>query len=338
MDNLKKHDKGDMLSLLKQFPKQFEEASALHADLPGITRENISNIVIVGVGGSGIVGALLKNYLADKIEIPVICLRDYTVPSFVGKNTLAFIVSYSGNTEEVLIALQQLRAMGAYIITLSKGGLLEKEASEDYIKLPDIPQPRLAIGYMSIPILLGLHRSGLLKTDIKSEIKETIEVLKQLSEHLISDDNIATKIAKDLYYRIPLIYSSEQFSSVAYRFVIQINENAKQLAFFNTIPEQNHNEINAIDANRLSNLSVVLLRDSGEHERVKKRTEYLKALMLRKGMVVNEVNSRGTGLLARMFSTIYICDFISYYLALLYGNDPMPVDAINKLKKHLAEE
>src|SRR3989338_8555356 len=156
LEELRKYDKSNMFGLLKNFPKQIEEAAHLHADLPGITPENINNIIIAGVGGSGIGGMLLKNYLADKLEIPVICLRDYTVPMFAGKNTLAFIVSYSGDTEEPLSALNQLRLAGAYTITLSKAGQLEKESSEDYIKVPVIPQPRMAIAYLTIPILLGL--------------------------------------------------------------------------------------------------------------------------------------------------------------------------------------
>ncbi|MBI5332795.1 MAG: bifunctional phosphoglucose/phosphomannose isomerase [Candidatus Aenigmarchaeota archaeon] len=337
LEELKKYDKNDMLGALKIFPMQIEEAAKLRADLPGITQENISNIIIAGVGGSGIGGMLLKNYLADKLEMPVICLRDYSVPLFAGKNTLAFIVSYSGDTEEALAVLQQLRLMGAYTITLSKGGQLEKESSEYYIKLPEIKQPRMAIGYLIIPILISLRKAGLLKNNLDTEIKECAETLAQLSEYLADDDNIAMKIAQALHNKIPLIYSSEKFSSTAYRFVTQINENAKQFAFFHTIPEQNHNEINAIDANKRNDLSAVFIRDLGDHARIKKRIEYFMSLMIKKGIAVHEVHARGTGLLARMFSTIYICDFISYYLALLNNVDPMPVDAITKLKQHMAE-
>lgn len=317
-------DKGNMLEVIKDFPRQCKEALALTKGLsvPG----EIRNIVVCGMGGSAIGGDLLKAYM-NSSSVPVHVNRDYKVPGFVNDKTLVFAVSYSGNTEETLSSYYDAHQKKAKIVGISSGGKLAEECSR-LIKIPAGMQPRAALGYLFFPMLGVIHNANLAKVR-NEDLNEMFDLLKK-SEKPMAE---AEALAKKLKEKIPLIYSSEQLYPVAMRWKTQINENAKMAAFWNVFPEMNHNEIAAYQSMD-SKYAPVFIRDKNDNERVKKRMDICKGIM-EKRMPVNEVYTQGNSLLARMFSTIHLGDFLSYNLALWNRVDPNPVYIIEDMKKKL---
>ena len=319
-------DSENMLGVIKDFPRQCREA----LDLPrGISVSGeVTSIVVIGMGGSAVGGDLLKSYLHDT-KIPVFVVRDYKVPEFVDDYTLVFAVSYSGNTEETLSALKDAKEKGAKIIGITSGGKLEEEC-EKVIKVPSGLQPRAALAYLFFPMLGVLHNSGIVSVK-NSELNEMLAIIKN-AEKLNSEGEA---LAKKIKEKIPIVYASQLLEPVAFRWKTQMNENAKMPCFYNVFSEMNHNEIAGYQGMDRKFVAV-LLKDKHDNERVKKRMEICKGLMGER-VNVEEADVKGESLLARMISTIYLGDFVSYYLAVWNRVDPSPVKIIESLKKKLAE-
>ncbi|OPX85450.1 MAG: bifunctional phosphoglucose/phosphomannose isomerase [Pelotomaculum sp. PtaB.Bin104] len=345
VDDLRCIDTTGMFTALDGLPAQCAEACwdlVKNIELPEI--EAISNIVVTGLGGSAIGGDLLRVYAADKIEVPIIVNRDYVLPKFVGPDTLVFAVSYSGNTEETLSAYAEARARGASIIAITTGGKLGELAKKDGIPVVGVPfgvSPRAATGFLFIPTLRVLSRLGLLP-EVTDEITEMIDYIRKLSRVLgpeaESRENQAKQIAATLFNKIPVIWGSAGTTEVvAQRWKGQINENAKAPAYWNVLPELNHNEIVGLQfpAEILKQLHVIILRDDRDHPRVQKRIEITKEVIQKSVGGFTEVWASGEGVLSRLFSLIYTGDFASVYLAALYGVDPGPVKVIDFLKQEL---
>ena len=319
-------DSQNMLQVIKDFPKQCREALSLPKGT-SVSGE-ISNIVVTGMGGSAIGGDLLKIYLSNT-NIPVYVNRDYKVPSFVDENSLVFAVSYSGNTEETLSAYQDAYGKKAKIIGIASGGKLADECNK-VVKVPSGLQPRAALGYLFFPMLGILHNTGIIRVK-NDELNEMMDILKKTDKF----NEMGQNLSKKLKEKIPIIYASDALGAVAMRWKTQINENAKMTAFYNVFSEMNHNEIagyNGIDRK----FAAVLIRDKYDNERIKKRMDICKQIM---GNIIDvqEVETQGNGLLARMFSAIYLGDFVSYHLAMWNRVDPWPVEIIEGMKKRLGQ-
>jgi len=341
-------DSTGMLTALEGLPAQCAEACwdlTRHVELPKI--EAISNIVVTGLGGSAIGGDLLRVYAADKVAVPIVVNRDYELPGFVGPDTLVFAVSYSGNTEETLSAYGEARARGASIVVITTGGKLGEMAQRDGAPVIGVPcgiAPRAATGFLFIPSLRVLQRLGLLPDNV-DEITEMIDFIrdkrKKLGPEAPEEDNPAKQIARKLYNRIPVIWGSAGTTEVvAQRWKGQINENAKAPAYWNILPELNHNEIVGFQfpLELLKKIHVIILRDERDHPRVHKRVEITKDVIKDVVDGYTEVWASGNGILSRLFSLIYTGDFTSVYLAALYGIDPGPVKVIDYLKRELQND
>jgi len=338
-------DTTGMFAALDGLPAQCAEACwdlVKNVELP--ESEAISNIVVTGLGGSAIGGDLLRVYAASKISVPIIVNRDYTLPEFVGPDTLVFAVSYSGNTEETLCAYTEARTRGASVIAITTGGKLGELAHKDSVPVVGVPcgvSPRAATGFLFIPTLRVLQRLGLLP-DVTNEITEMINYIrdmgKKLGPDVAGEDNLAKQIALKLFNKIPVIWGSAGTTEVvAQRWKGQINENAKSPAYWNVLPELNHNEIVGLQfpAEILKKIHVIILRDERDHPRVHKRIEITKEVIQNAVDGYTEVWASGEGVLARLFSLIYTGDFTSVYLAALNGVDPGPVEVIDFLKGEL---
>jgi glucose/mannose-6-phosphate isomerase len=307
------------------------------------------NIVFSGLGGSAIGADLLRSYLIDDIRIPIYVSRDYTLPKFVGRDTLFLACSYSGDTEETLSSYAEAKDKGAKIIVISSGGKLEVLAKEDKVPVIYIPKghpPRTALGYSFFCWLDVLYKLGFI-SDRARDAEEAIAAMKELRDRSIGPDiaapkNEAKKIAQAVSGKYVVIYgANKHIDSVVLRWRGQIEENAKTLASTHVFPELNHNETVGWEGPKalLKDFIVVILRDSSEHPRVAKRIEITKS-MIEPGTKVIELGLNGkpgAGLLSRMFNLIYTGDFVSYYLAVLNGIDPTPVDRIAFLKKELSK-
>jgi glucose/mannose-6-phosphate isomerase len=298
------------------------------------------------MGGSAIGADLIKDYLRDEIKVTIYVNRDYTIPDFVGRDSLVFACSYSGNTEETLSAYSRAKKNGAKVIAVTSGGKLEKLARKNRDLVVSIPQgypPRCALGYSFIPPLLLLGKLRLIKNK-ESDIDEMIALVEKIRKTSVGADipdnkNLAKRIAKKVFSRFPVVYASDRLGVVVTRWKGQFAENAKSLSSGHMYSEMNHNEIvgwhNPKDL--LRRFLIIQLRDGKDHPRIIKRMDITKKILKKQGFEVMEIESRGGGLLSRMLSLMYIGDFVSFYLAVLNHVDPTPVKRITYLKKELAK-
>ena len=319
-------DKYEMIKVLEGFPKQCREA----LDFPkGLTVSGeIRNIVVAGMGGSAIGGDILKSYMSSS-KIPVFVNRTYNLPGFVNSHSLVFIVSYSGNTEETLSAFKDAVQKNAKVVCITSGGDLA-DLSKKAIKIPAGFQPREALGYLFFPMLGVLYNSGLIQISNK-ELNEALSMLSNISKFKEEADLIARKIRN----KIPIIYSSNILSPIAYRLKCQLNENSKQPAFCHSFPEMNHNELAGYKLMDRKFIAVII-KDDNDHERIKKRMEICSELM-EKTVDTIEVFTKGEHLLTRLFYGIYLGDWISYYAAMHNRIDPTPVEIIEEMKRRLSK-
>ncbi|HDP69320.1 MAG TPA: bifunctional phosphoglucose/phosphomannose isomerase [Actinobacteria bacterium] len=341
-------DKDDMLGALEGFPEQCEKAiSIAHKLVVPVLSEKPDSIAILGMGGSGISGDIVKILLDDELDIPIFVNKGYDLPKFMNKNTLVFAVSYSGNTEETLSAFEQAISLGAFVVSITSGGELAKRARDRNLPVVLIPsglQPRASLGYLLFPILVVLEKLGLIGTE-KDDTDKVIDHLEQARRELSVknplDKNRAKQLAKRLIGKVPVIYGSDGITGVAaLRWKCQLNENSKIPAFYNIFPELNHNETVGWELLEeiTENFFLILFRDEHDHPRIKKRMDITHSLIQEHFNGVFEVRAKGESKLERIFSIIYLGDFVSAYLAIIEGVDPSPVERIRVLKEELAKE
>ena len=318
-------DASNMLKVIEDFPHQCKTAMELPKGMT--VSGKVDKIVVCGMGGSAVGGDLLKAYMRNS-KIPVFVARDYKVPGFVDENTLVFAVSYSGNTEETLSAFQDASGKKAKIVAVTSGGQLSVMAKK-IINIPTGMQPRAALGYLFFPVLGVLVNSGIVKVD-GNEIEEMLSILSKTDDFRKEGERLAKKI----YGKTPVVYASDMLGAVAYRWKTQFNENSKSPAFTHVFSEMNHNEIVGYQNMDKNKFISIFIRDIEDNERIKKRMDITKEIISSR-VDVEEVHTKGSGLLARMFSGIYYADFASYHLALANKVDPTPVTVIENLKKKL---
>ncbi len=346
-EDIEKTDHSAMLTLLREFPNQVREAIEIGETAQLKMRATgVRNIIVCGLGGSAIGGDLLRSYLAGEIKVPFIVNRHYTLPKFVGPESLVIVSSYSGNTEETTTAHREALRRKARILSISSNGTTEqlaRRAKSPFIKVPGGLPPRAALGYSFFPLLLALTRTGFVKSKQK-EIAETVALLDENARRyagLEPATNPALALAQKLHHRIAICYSStERFDTVNTRWRGQIAENAKSLAFGHVLPEMNHNELVGwkVLENEMREMVVVFLRDKDDHKRVQMRMDLTRGIINRYTEHVEEVWSEGKSMLARMFSLIQLGDWVSFYMAILHGEDPTPVAVIDYLKQSLAQK
>ncbi len=320
-------DSSNMLKVIDEFPIQCKTSLGLAKGMS--VSGKLNKIIVAGMGGSAVGGDLLRLYMHDS-KIPVMTVRDYKLPDFVDENTLVFVVSYSGNTEETLSAYEDALRKKAKIIAVTSGGMLREKASK-CVKIPSGLQPRAALGYLFFPVLGVLVNSGIVKEN-QNEINEMFEILAKKEDFRAFGEKLAKKIGN----KTPLIYASEQFSAVAYRWKTQFNENSKIAAFTHTFSELNHNEIVGYQTMAKDKFISIFIRDNNDHERIKKRMDITKEIISQK-IDVEEIYTKGSFLLSRLLSGLYYADYASYYLAIQNKIDPTPVYVIENLKKKLME-
>ena len=339
-------DPSGMADRLRAFPDQVREAIAIGRSAPlRLPVRGIRNIVVCGLGGSAIGGDLLRSYLADRLRVPFVVNRHYTLPRFVGPDSLVIVSSYSGNTEETTTAHREALRRKARILCITSGGTtaaLARRRRTPLILIPGGSPPRAALAYSFFPLLVALSRLGLIPSPDR-EIRETVGLLDRLRDRydaLDPEANSALRLALQLQNRISVIYSStERFDAVNTRWRGQIAENAKALSFGHVLPEMNHNELVGWKALRdqMREIQVLVLRDRGDHPRVAIRMNITEDVLREQTPHVTEVWSEGKTLLARVFSLVALGDWVSLYLAILHGQDPTPVAVIDHLKKELGK-
>ncbi len=345
-EKISEFDKSNMFEILKEFPKQVKEAVEIGKSFEGF-RENLktNKIYLLGMGGSAIAGDLLATYLTNhlRLNLSIEVVRGYDIPSYVNEDDAIIASSYSGGTEETISTFRKALERKMNVIAITTGGELFRIADANNVSLIKIPegyQPRCAVGYSFFPLLLAIVKSINLEekivNKINDEINDTIKVLGSASENYSNkESNFALNLAKEFKGFVPIIYSSyDKLGSVSIRWVRQIQENAKHLAFYGLLPEMNHNEINSFDRplDFISKLGLIILKDIEDHDRIKIRLEALKELLTTKVNFVKVIESKSQSSLARIFDLLYLGDWFSYYLAIVNDTDPTPIPIITKLK------
>lgn len=338
-------DSVGMFDLAAALPEQVAQVSTLADEITvGLPEhEDIENVVILGMGGSGIAGDIVTAVAGPLMSVPTTVVKGYEAPAFMGTGTLCFAVSYSGNTEETLEAAQAAVETGAQLVLLSTGGALAalaQSAAAPHIVLPDIPMPRAGVGAVSIPILGVLERVGLFPGG-RSFIDSALEQLTKRRDALIKDGSSAQLLAREIGRTIPVVYGGDPLGAVAaYRFKCQVNENAKAPAFSGTLPEMCHNEICGWgqhgDMTRQV-MTVVRFRHDFEHPQVGRRFDLTFDILDEVVHSVLDVQAQGEGPLAQLFDLIIQGDFVSLHLAADAGVDPGPIPVLLDLKAALAQ-
>jgi glucose/mannose-6-phosphate isomerase len=334
-----------MFDATAALPEQIEAAVVAAAATEGLpSHDSIENVVVLGMGGSGIAGDVCAAIAGPFMPVPVTVHKGYAPPQFVDEHTLVFAVSCSGNTEETLEAASMAAMAGSRVVAVSSGGELAALAGEwdaPHIAVPtSIPQPRAAIGALSIPLLVVLESVGLFP-GAEQWISAAVAQLKIRRDQLVRDGNDAAALARRLGRQMPLIYGGGDLGAVAaLRWKAQFNENAKVAAFWNTIPELTHNEVCGWGQNgdvTRQIFRLINLRHDYEHPQIARRFALISEVVDEVVADIEEVRAEGEGALAQMFDLVLFGDFVSLHRAVQEGIDPGPVPVLTEIKTRLAE-
>jgi glucose/mannose-6-phosphate isomerase len=304
--------------------------------------EATGGLIVAGMGGSAIGGALARQVLGDRARRPIALARDYALPSWTTPESVVLCSSYSGETEETLAAYEAAGALGARRIVATTGGQLAREARADGVPVIPIPggfQPRAAVAYS---LVIALEVAGLFGAG--ERLHAEIDVAAAHAEQLVAEwgpdgaeDGLAKELARGLHATAPQIAGSGLTAPVAYRWKTQLNENAKTPAFHAELPELDHNEIAGWEgAAEVGRFSAVFLDDSDLHPRVRQRIELTRGLIAATGAPTFRVESVGETRAERLLSLVLLGDLVSLYVAVLRGVDPAPVEVLDRLKRALA--
>lgn len=326
-----------MKQLVQDFSVQLKEALIIGRSHKFVTpTRDFANVVLTGLGGSGIAGSIVQNAVFDTLAIPFIVNKDYFLPRFVGKDSLVIVSSYSGNTEETVMAMKEAIRRRATVVCITSGGQiaeLAKKKNLDCILLPAGMPPRACLGYSMTQVLYAMAHFGLIQPTFEKEIAASIRLLQAEAKSIESEGK---KLAKKLIGKTPIVYSGPAFEGVAVRFRQQINENGKMLAWHHTIPEMNHNELvgwRDKDPSR----AVVILRDEKDYERVQMRMDINKRVFKKYTPSIVEIFSRGKTYWEKVFYFVHLTDWASVYLAEMHEVDATEVKVIDFLKGELAK-
>lgn len=340
LDDLKyihQRDKSDALGVAEKQWQQLQQNYELTLE-----KAEVTNVVFAGMGGSALAAEVSKTWPGYKVPFEI--CRGYNIPAYVGPGTLFIASSYSGNTEETLTALDEARTAGAQTILITSGGKLQEIGNNENLPfelLPQVTQPRFGVFYSLKALVTVLEKAGLLAEESANQsLYETAEFIKEEVTKWLptvpAKDNLAKKLAQEVMGRSAVIYSGPKLYPAAYKWKINFNENAKNVAWCNQYPEMNHNEFLGWTSHPEDKpYAVIELRSNFEHERVQKRFEVTDRLLSGKRPAPEVVNAEGDTLLKQLLWTIVLGDFVSLYLALLNGLDPTPVELIEKLKTAL---
>lgn len=335
-----------MLEATAGLPEQVAGAAEAARGLAHLPHKDaVENVVVLGMGGSGIAGDVLLATAAPFMAVPVVVVKSYTPPAFVGPGSLVFAMSFSGETEETVEAAGEALALGAKMVMVTGGGPLAELALHSdcaLMRVPSgIPQPRAALGAMAIPPLVMLEEIGLFP-GAAQWIDLAVDQLRRRRDQLMAPDSSAAGVARRIGRTIPLLHSSLALgAAAAQRWKMQVNENAKTMAFWAVHPELNHNEVVGWgqhgDITRQL-ITLVNLRHDGEHPQVGRRFALVAELLGEVVAGIEEVRAEGEGELAQLLDLVIYGDFVSLHLASQEGIDPGPVPVLDEIKSRLRKD
>jgi glucose/mannose-6-phosphate isomerase len=336
-------DSQGMLLAAAGLPEQVALAAETARGLDNLPdRAGIEHVVFIGMGGSGVAGDVLVAAAGPYLPVPVVVIKAYTPPAFVGESSLVFAVSFSGDTEEVVEAATEAAVHGAKVVCVTGGGELSRLAEgwdAPLVRLPSgIPQPRAAIGALAVPPIVVLEEMGLFP-GADHWIAAAVDQLRRRRDRLVASDNQAEALARRIGRTVPIFHGGGLGAVAAQRWKTQMNENAKSPAFWNSQPELCHNEVAGWgqhgDLTRQA-FTLFGLRHDFEHPQVMQRFNLVYRMVEEVVAGIEEVRAEGDGELAQLLDLILLGDFTTIHRALQEGIDPGPVAAIDELKAALA--
>lgn len=305
--------------------------------------DGVEAIIVAGMGGSALAADMVKNYLYDQLPIPLEVVRGYELPQYaMNKKTLVVCSSYSGNTEEVLAVFNQALSAKLPLVAIASGGQLKDLADKNsvgFYQLPTGYQPRQAVLSGMKIIADIIEKAGLLQDVVKpleSTMPFLLDAAKSWRAEVSTDDNYAKQLANELMGKAVWVYSGQVLKSAAYKWKISLNENAKNLASWNELPEFNHNEFLGWTSHPVEKpFAVVELLSHFDHPQIGKRFELTNRILSGRMPAPQIVEARGQNKLEQLLWASLLGDFTSVYLGVLNGVNPTRVEAIEQLKKEL---
>jgi glucose/mannose-6-phosphate isomerase len=338
---LERVDRHDTRRILANFPEHCRQGHALLA-IPAPTNGRPRLVVVAGMGGSAAGGDLVAACAADTLDVPILVHRGYGLPAAAVRESLVVALSYSGDTAEVLSAVDVALERRIPVVAVTAGGALGALAQArglPRVTLPSGLMPRMALGYLAFPLLTVLAACGAPAASA-ADVEDALNVLGDQSEDLVpecpTDKNEAKRLALAIGTRLPAIYGGPLTGAVAYRWKTDLEENAKVLAIAGAVPEMNHNEIEVWRGAGAAAYHALILREDSEPPEIARRFTLLRELLGPDAGGVSEVWARGRGRLARLLSLVALGQWVSYYLAMLQGTDPWPVPVLTEVKRRLS--
>jgi len=331
----------DMRDLIEKFPEQISAAvtnmqkmdAGLHKEASSGFSPN--GVLILGMGGSGIGGAIASDILSHDSEIPVVANSDYLIPGWVSKNTLVLACSYSGNTEETIEAVNSAHERGAKIAVITSGGMLGELAEKHnwpLVSMPGGQPPRSQFGRSFVGLAWTLKQFGCFSEKMYSDLEATST---STAEAFASVCEQAEAIADLVVGKSILLYSDTGVGSIATRWRQQLNENSKLLVNTQMFPEMNHNELVGWDSGNESDV-VLIIRTPEDHTRTQFRMNVCAEIFREFGADVVVIDAEGDDQMQRLMYLIQLGDVLSLLLAERAGIDPVDITNIERLKAELS--
>lgn len=350
LEKIKKLDKSNLLGSVQQLRLQLKQTKEELADLKiPKSYSEVENIVVNGMGGSRLGARVTQRLFEDRLKIPVYLIGSYDLPAFVNDKTLLIISTYSGNTEEPLNTIKEAFKRKAKILVFAQNGRLAKLAKQK--KLPGyygfIPkhnpcnQPRMGLGYQLLGTILMLSKCDLIKIS-SHEIDELVKFIGKVKSkydiNVLTNKNLAKKIAKKVHEKIPVLVAAEFLMGALHVWRNQTSENSKQISVYYEIPELNHYLLEGMSFPKTNpkSLFFVFIKSSFYHHRNQKRIEITKKVL--DGYKIKRLDVKLTGKtkLMQVFELIQFGSFVSFYLSMLNSLDPSPIPWVDYFKKKLA--
>ncbi|MBX7094293.1 MAG: bifunctional phosphoglucose/phosphomannose isomerase [Flavobacteriales bacterium] len=325
-----------MKKLVEEFPQQLRNAVDIATQTKLPLGTGFKNVLITGLGGSGIGGTIAAELTANQAQIPVVGSKGYFIPGWVGKETLVIASSFSGNTEETINALKIASERNAFIVCVTSGGWIADFAREKGYGLVVLPQgksPRAFLGASLVQLLHVLNFYGVTSHNFMNEVLSSAALIEKEATEIQSE---AKSIADFLNGKMPVIYSTTYREGIAIRFRQQINENAKMLCWHHVVPEMNHNELVGWRMEN-PNLAVIIFRDQEDYVRNQKRIEINKEIIAKYTPHIRETWAKGNTDLEKAIWQIHLGDWVSCFLSDLRGVDAIEVKVIDFLKGELSK-
>jgi len=341
-----RRDPGGMLRAISAFPDQMRSAWQMSRSLEMPDRHRTAtSAALLGMGGSAVCGDLVRSIFCDRLRLPLVSVRDYELPEWVDQSTLVVAVSHSGATEETIAALSTALERRSPVAVITTGGPIGEVARKvdlPRLMFPNESPPRAALGYTLMLLTGMLERAGYVDVS-DADIEEAILAAAAVRDSCAADVPAATNLAKQLAWslldRFPVIEGSDFMAAVARRWKTQINENSNSAAAAEELPEATHNTVVGYEQpETMRDHQYVVFLASGSdsprnRERARLSMELLKASKIDYQRVSFDAKSR----LAQACAAISLGDYVSFYLALLYGVDPSKTEALSLVKSTMAD-